>query len=333
MISRHSLAIAVALCLSAAWSVFPCSTALVLNSDETVTGRTMDFGVDMQTVINIVPKGTTYRFGTTKLNFVSFDAFGHVIGHGINEKGLSVASLWLNPTEYPTNAPSGKKLVGVLEFSPFVLGTMTTVREVLAFFDSGDIDFNDLPPEIKKLDLLHQHLYFVDSRGETLLLEWLGGKRHAYLNETPVIVNDPPFEEQRKIWDAQLASKEDIINYEYNLISKRMHDPDSRYEMLRRLTEQSLPTKGPANIDKAFQIMKRVSYMPIKPYLGGDVSWTLYTVVMVHTKDAVRVFYTDDENEAIRMIDFGALEWKNKRLPMKAGPKYLDMTPVFNATN
>lgn len=183
---------------------------------------------------------------------------------------------------------------------------------------------------MKKLDLLHQHIYFVDSNGDTLVLEWIDGKRYAYRNETPVLVNDPPMDSQKKIWAAQQATKEDIVNWEYNLITKRMHDPDTRYEMLRRLTEQSLPTKGPANIDKAFQIMKRVSYMPIVPYVGDSVSWTLYTLVVTHTKDAVKLYYTDDENEAVRMLDLARLDWTKKSIPIKAGPKFIDMTAPFN---
>ncbi len=311
----------------------PCSTAVILNCNEVVSARTMDFGIDMKTMLSIIPKGTKYKFGTTKLNFISIDAFGQAIGHGINEKGLSVANLWLNPTKYPEKAISSRKSVGVFEFSAFVLGTMSSVGEVLAFFDSGDIDFTDVPEEAEKLDLLHQHIYFVDSKGETLVLEWINGKRFAYLNETPVLVNDPPMDEQKIIWETQVLKKEDIVNWEYNLISKKMHDPDTRYQMLRRLTEQSLPSKGSANVDKAFQIMKRVSYFPIRPYISDHVSWTLYTVVTIHTKDAVKLYYTDDENESIRMVDLARIEWKKKSIPIQSGPKFFDMTQSINRSH
>ncbi len=327
------LFLSLALALVAAASTFPCSMVVVGNCDEVVTGRTMDFFIDMQTKISLIPAGTSFGSGSTKYNFLSFNAFGFPLpGHGINEKGLSVSYLWLNPTSYPQSLVPGINYVSILQFAPLVLGTMSSVDEVEAFFRTSDIDFVNVAPELKKLDLLHQHLYFVDSKGHTLIVEWLEGKRYMYRDESPVLVNDPPFAEQKKIWAKQLETKSYILNYEYNLIGAQMHDADSRYEMLMRMTEQSLPTKGFDNITKAFQLMKRVNYYRIKPYLNdGPASWTLYTAVFVHTADAVKVYWTDDLNDAVRCIDFNKVAWRDVSFPIEAGPGATDMSAAVAA--
>jgi len=313
---------------------------LVKNCDEVVTGRTMDYDIEQNTLINTVSKGTTYGFGKSVYNFISFNGFGQpawptgLPAHGINEKGLSIAYLWLNPTQYPDRIDPKKQNVNVMEFASFVLGTMSSVDELVGFFEKGgEIDFVNMPEKIKKLDLMHQHFYCVDASGNTLIIEYIKGKRHMYRNQSPVLVNDPPFPQQKKIWRRQLATKKDIVNWEYNLISsKKMHEPDTRYEILRRLTEQSLPTKGIDNVMKAFQIMKRVSYMPITPYRSDEVTWTLYTAVFVHKPDAVKVYYNDANNVVVRMIDLATIDWSTPRVfPVATGPKFIEMNGMINA--
>jgi penicillin V acylase-like amidase (Ntn superfamily) len=309
--------------------VRPCSMVLVEHCDGVVTGRTMDFNVDMNVHLATVPKGRVFGFGETRYNYVSFDSFG-LPAHAINEKGLSVSLLWLNPTRYPDRLEPGRRYVNILEFAPLVLGTMESVGEVERFFETGDIDFVNIPEAVKARDLLHQHIYFVDAHGETLLIEWLDGRRYMYRNQTPVVVNDPPFPEQKRLWEEQLASRKDIVNWEYNLIGAKMHDADERYVMLRRLTEQARPTTGTQNTVKAFQLMARVEYMKIEPYLPGEVSWTLYTVVFSHTPDAVKVYYIDDTNSAVRLVDLARVDWRRGlSLPVAMGPDFIDMTACF----
>ena len=315
-----------------------CSTVLVRNCDEVVTGRTMDYTVDQHTLIATVPKGTPFGFGKSTYNFLTFNGFGQdalhpgMAAHGINEKGLSIAYLWLNPTKYPDHLDPEKRSINVLEFMPFVLGTMSSVDEIEGFFQrGGDIDFVNIPERVKKLDLLHQHFYCVDASGNTLIIEWLKGKRYMYRNQSPVLVNDPPFDQQKRNWARQLASKSDILNREYNLTTTSMHLPSRRYELLRRLTEQSLPTTGTDNVTKAFQIMKRVTYLPIRPYKSAEVDWTQYTTVFIHNKEGVRVYYNDINNSAIRLIDFTTLDWSVPKLfPIATGPKFIDMTQAAN---
>ena len=315
-----------------------CSTALIGQCDEVVTGRTMDYTCDQHTLIATVPKGSAFHFGKTSYNFLTFNGFGQepfpagMAAHGINERGLSIAYLWLNPTKYPDHIDPKKRNINVLEFMPFVLGTMSSVDEIEAFFaNGGDIDFVNIPGQVKALDLLHQHFYCVDASGNSLIIEWIRGKRHSYRNQSPVLVNDPPFPEQKREWARQLATGRDILNREYNLASVSMHLPSRRYELLRRLTEQCLPTTGIDNVTKAFQVMKRVTYPPISPYKPQDVDWTLYTAVFVHKDGAVKAYYSDVDNAAIRMLDFATLDWSAPKLfPIATGPKFIDMTPAAN---
>ncbi|MBF0119366.1 MAG: linear amide C-N hydrolase [Desulfobacterales bacterium] len=318
----------------AVYQSFPCSTVNVLNGDRTVSARTMDFFKEMHTQISIVPKGTKYSFGATKYNLIAVTAFG-IPAHSVNEKGLSGAMLWLNNTKYSDKVNTSKKIINCLEYLYYVMGNYQTIKEVKEFFNDHDIDFVNIPEEIKKLDILHQHAYFVDAKGNTLIIEWLEGKIRMYENESPVLVNDPDFETQKKIWSKQLETKEDIINWEYNLIGKKMHAADTRYEMLRRLTENSIPTKGIDTITKAFQIMSRVNYMKIKPYLFDDqeISWTLYTIAVEHIKDNVKIYYKDDSNAAIRMLDFNKIKWKPKKFNIEFGDKFIDLNKMVNRIN
>ena len=311
--------------------LFACSTIKVLNSEQTITARTMDFFREMNTQIEIVPQGSKYNFGMTKYNFVAITAFG-VPAHAVNEKGLSGAMLWLNETKYSQKVDLRKKVISCFEFLQYVIGNCQNIEEVEAFFKDHDVDFVNIPEKLKKLDLLHQHAYFVDAKGNTLILEWIDGKLKQYKNVSPVLVNSPPFEEQKKIWAKQVKDKKDIFNWEYNLISNKMHSSDTRYQLLRRLTEQSLPSSGVDSITKAFKIMNRVSYLKITPYIPGleEVSWTLYTVVIDHSPDNVKLYYKDDANEAIRTLDFNKLEWQSKKFNIEFGDKFVDLSEKVN---
>ena len=101
---------------------------LVRLSDRHISGRTLDFGYDVKSRVQVVPRGQDHSAVATDtsaqtltwsndLGYVGMDAFGFAwaICDGLNEAGLSVGTLWLPETKLPTSPPTDDG-TGVIDF-------------------------------------------------------------------------------------------------------------------------------------------------------------------------------------------------------------------------
>ena len=101
---------------------------LVRLTDRHIPGRTLDFGYDVQSRVQVVPRGQRQSAVTTNtaaqtmtwsndLGYVGMDAFGFewAICDGLNEAGLSIGTLWLPETTLPTSPPTDSG-PGVIDF-------------------------------------------------------------------------------------------------------------------------------------------------------------------------------------------------------------------------
>ena len=93
---------------------------LVRLTDRHVSGRTLDFGYDVESRVPGRPtRPRSFRPSPTDtsaqtltwsndLGYVGMDAFGFAwaICDGLNEAGLSVGTLWLPETKLPTSPPT-----------------------------------------------------------------------------------------------------------------------------------------------------------------------------------------------------------------------------------
>ena len=89
-----------------------CSNFLLNNSSNSViSARTMDYNIQIQAEVVVIPRGERfvsslslgddYMHWTSKYGFVGTNVLHSLeFTDGLNEKGLSVATLWLEDTKY-----------------------------------------------------------------------------------------------------------------------------------------------------------------------------------------------------------------------------------------
>jgi penicillin V acylase-like amidase (Ntn superfamily) len=156
--------------------------------------------------------GWTRLHWTNKYGFVGIaatDSWDSIptFNDGINTAGLSIGGLWFAPgTEFP---PVGKEdnQVSFFDFPAWVLGNFATVEEFRKAF--GEITVVGPPPPTKEqTSKLYIPLHYIvtDHRGQSIVVEFIGGKGILYDSHKGVLTNWPSYD-----WQTQ-----NVENY-YNL--------------------------------------------------------------------------------------------------------------------
>jgi choloylglycine hydrolase len=190
----------------AAQTAAACTSFILHSADGGVVyGRTLEFGVSMESEILIVPRhmaetgtgpsGTagTGLSWTTKYGAVGMNAFGlPVLIDGMNEAGLAGGLLYMpGIAEYEDISPDkGKDSIASYELLTYVLTNYATVAQakegIPHLLVNRSIESTlQIPAPI--------HLTLHDPSGASLVVEYIGGKLTMYDNPTGVMTNAPAF--------------------------------------------------------------------------------------------------------------------------------------------
>lgn len=193
-----------------------CTTFRVMAKDGAIlVGRSMEFVlVKFDSALMIVPRG--YRFVSpapdgktgltwkTKYGFVGMNAKGvDMATDGMNEAGLSIGLLYLPEfTTYQKVAPQEtSRALAQIAFGNWVLSSFSSVEEVKAALKDVVVFGYEAPG----LGTLPLHYAINDSKGGSMVVEYINGKLHVYDNPVGVLTNSPPF-------DWQLTNLRNYIN-------------------------------------------------------------------------------------------------------------------------
>ncbi|MCU0641940.1 MAG: linear amide C-N hydrolase [Candidatus Margulisbacteria bacterium] len=175
---------------------FACTDFRVKATDGTVViGRSMEFPLDLQSEICVVPRQPG------KYGFIALNAFGLKTAYvdGFNEKGLSLDGLMYTGAVYEP-AGTGRDLP-LDSFGAWALGNFATVAEVKAALPTVNI----IPPKNPKLKNFGIHLAVHDAAGQSVVIEFIDGQKRTYDNPLGVLTNRPSF-------DWQLANLRNYVN-------------------------------------------------------------------------------------------------------------------------
>jgi choloylglycine hydrolase len=169
-----------------------------------IFARTLEFAVDIESNIIIVPRGKEYvgtapgdkpgHRWTGKYGAIGANLFNQpVIIDGVNEKGLHVG-LFYFPGFAKYQEVKGDdvgKAMAIWEFNTYLLGTCADVKEAVAAAKSvlvGEVvhkNFGFAPPA---------HCIVTDATGKSVVLEHVGGKLTIHDNPFGVMANSPTFD-------------------------------------------------------------------------------------------------------------------------------------------
>ncbi len=182
-------------------------TALHLRAKDggVVVGRTMEFGMDVQSDGVIVPAGTklasslpeksqgiqyTTKYGMVGLNFLQ----KHMIVDGVNEKGLYVGALYLpGYADYPEGKPEdAAKSMAPEDYVAWLLADFATVAEVKANFNKVIL----VQHHIKEIggSSFPGHFLVTDSSGASVVIEPTDRTLKIFDNPLGVLTNSPTFD-------------------------------------------------------------------------------------------------------------------------------------------
>lgn len=174
------------------------------NTTYKISARTMDFNVELNTQVTVVPRGQSFPSTPpqsspltwqNKYGYVGMQAnlYGYLkSADGLNEKGLSIGALWLADSQYPSSesASSQKLAIYNIDLVDWALGNfddITTLQQALGFVTV--IPASDLDPKLQVLT----HYIATDSSGKSLIIEYTNGELQTYISDNGVMTNTPPY--------------------------------------------------------------------------------------------------------------------------------------------
>jgi len=184
-----------------------CTSFILHSADKAVIyGRTMEFGVPLQSQLIVVPRklavqgtgpdgtaGTGLQW-TTKYGATGTNGFGlPLLIDGMNEVGLAGGLLYLpGLAEFQTVSPAeAKNSIASFELLYYVLTNFANVEEVKAALPK--IKVSRAPQAVFKAPVpLHMTLH--DATGASIVVEYIGGVLHIHDNPTGVLTNAPSFD-------------------------------------------------------------------------------------------------------------------------------------------
>ena len=180
-----------------------CTDFLLTAADRSfVNGRSMEFGLELNSRPFVRRRGEVMRSPApekprardglrwrVKYGYVGMNALGlSLLVDGLNERGLSVGTLWLPGSQYQ-KVEHRSRALNVLMVNDWLLGTCGTITNIKAALPTVEVWAGGL--QESKLDPVHFAVH--DARGRSIVIEYTGGKLHIYDNPIATLTNAPVF--------------------------------------------------------------------------------------------------------------------------------------------
>ncbi len=176
-------------------------------NDRVLTGRTMDWKLDMISNMFIMPRGMQREglAGKNSLEWTSRHGSVVVTGYdvatvdGMNEQGLVVNAQWLVNSEYPDNDGRTPRMALSL-WAQYFLDRFATVAEAVAEVEANPFDVvtAEVPDQPGRLATIH--LALSDATGDSAIMQWIEGElKIHHSRDYRVMTNEPVFADQLAI--------------------------------------------------------------------------------------------------------------------------------------
>jgi choloylglycine hydrolase len=311
-----------------------CTGIRLTAADGTVVhARTLEFGIDLQSDVIMIPRGYS-RTGTTpdgkeglkwKAKYASVGANGvglPFIFDGLNEQGLAVG-LFYFPTSagyMPYAAADAARTVAHWELGSWMLENFANVAEIKA-----GIAKIVVPAVVFKQWGFAPEVHFVahDASGKSIVVEYVGGKLNVHDNLLGVVTNSPTF-------DWHMTNLRNYVNFSLtNVPPVKLgavtlqpfgqgtgmlglpgdFTPPSRFVRAVAFSHSLLPSKtGGDAVLQAFHVLNNFDIpkgaaRDQEKDKNGNITadYTLWT--SANDLKAKRFYFRTHENSQIRMVD------------------------------
>lgn len=185
-------------------SLSACTDFLLVAKDgAAVNGRSMEFGIDLKPQLVVHPRGEKMQSKApnnglglaweSQLGYFAVNVLGlDCAVDGMNEKGLSFGALWLPGSEYE-NVPLSEqnKAINLQDVGNWILGNFETTAQVRENLEKVLV-WAEPMEQIGAVPPLHIAVH--DAKGNSLVVEFIRGKKRIHDNKIAVLTNAPQFE-------------------------------------------------------------------------------------------------------------------------------------------
>lgn len=306
-----------------------------------VHGRTLEFGIEVDISIAVIPRGYAFKGTTPQGDGISYKAKYGAVGamafgdpalmDGINEKGLAVGTFYFPGYAGYTaiNNENQQRALSPVEFPNWILTQFETVEEVKAALASVVI-----APTITKAwgsEPAPFHYIVYDRNGNSLVIEPVEGNLLTYDNKLGVLTNSPEF-------DWHMTNLRNYINLTPFNVKPITLDgvvlkpfgqgsgmvgmpgdftPPSRFVRAAIYSTTAIPSK---NSDEAilqtFHILNQFDIpIGIARAKEGNVVYTDQTLLTAaRDPKALKYYYRSYRDQSIKMVDLNKFDLNAKAI-------------------
>lgn len=314
---------------------------LIAKDGSFVHGRTLEFAVQLNPSITVIPRG--YQFtGTTpqgpgkiyesKYASVGATAFDNPsILDGLNEKGLAVGTFYFpDYAEYKEiNSENKSQAVSPVEFPNWILSQFANVKEVKEGLSSIIIapliskEWGPNPPPF--------HYIVYDKSGECLVIEPLKGKFVTYDNKLGVFTNSPTFDWHLTNLRNYIhlstfnAKPEQILGMTFKPVGQGSgmvglpgdFTPPSRFLRAAVFSISATPSETASEgVFQAFHILNQFD-IPVgvaKEQNGGVIQSDYTQVTCVRDPQTLKYYFKTYDNQNVQMVDLKKFDLNAKEI-------------------
>ena len=321
-----------------------CTGCQITTEDSAViNGRTVEFGVFLDTSIVVVPRGYVFTGSTTlgegkkwRSKYASVGMIlvdNEVIVDGMNEKGLVTASFYFpGYAKYSVTTKENQSIsMSSSDITQWILSMFESVDEVKKAIENNEVAISPVltpgfPPQVQPF-----HFIVYDSTGKSIVFEPIDGKLKVYDNPIGVITNSPTFD-----WHmtnlrnyvtlmAHTAEPQKIFGYTLKPLGQGSgmlglpgdFTPPSRFIRATAFAASSIPEKtAEKGVTQMFHILNNFD-IPVgaaRTIEEGKVfsDYTMLTVVR-DTKN-MRYYYKTYDDQSIKMVELKKFDLEAKKI-------------------
>ena len=336
-----------------------CTGCQITTKDNAViNGRTVEFGVFLDTSIVVVPRGYKFTGSTTlgegkkwtskyaSVGMILVD--NEVIVDGMNEKGLATASFYFpGYAKYSVTTKENQKIsMSSSDFTQWILSRFETVDEVRKAIENNEAAISPVltpgfPPEVQPF-----HFIVYDRTGKSIVIEPLDGKLKIYDNPIGVITNSPTF-------DWHMTNLRNYVNLlahtpdEVKLFGATIKPlgqgagmlglpgdftPPSRFVRAAAFAASTIPDKtAEEGVMQVFHILNNFD-IPVgaaRTIEDGKIFSDYTMLTLVRDTKNLRFYYKTYDDQRIKMVDMKKFDLDGKkilRLHTKSKQGFIDVT-------
>ncbi len=338
-------------------------TAIELKTQDgaIVHGRTVEFGIDIDISIAVVPRGYAFTGQTPLGDGLSYKAKYAAVGiigykdvkllDGLNEAGLGLGTLYF-PTfaEYTAvTTANQKRALSPGDFSNWILTQFASLGEIRQAIQRESVVIVPTVIEGWGPDAPPFHYVVYDKTGASIVIEPVDGKLVVHDNPLGTMTNSPSFDwhmtnlrnfialDSRNVPPVQIsgATFQQLGQGSGMLGLPGDFTPPSRFVRAAVFSATAVPAaNAEKGIEHVFHILNNFD-IPVgvaRSEVGGVVHSDYTQLTVARNPQDFRYYYKSYADQTIRMVDTKQLDLNSKEIKLlstRSEQPIMDMTEQF----